>query len=634
MSRENQRNQILTRRALLLGGGKLALLGALFGRLYYLQVVDSARYATLSDENRISIRLLAPPRGHIVDRFGVALATNAPTYRVEVVAEQAGNIPATLDALAELISISDGDRRRVLRDVRRKHSFVPVVIRDKLSWDEMARIELNSFELPGVSSEQGMIRAYPCGKTASHVVGYVAAVGEEEMADDDPLLELPDFRIGKNGIEKAYDQALRGTAGNSQVEVNAVGRVVRELSRQEGVPGHDVVLGIDLALQDQAERACAEQGSASCVAMDAWTGEVLALASVPGYDPSAFASGLAPAQWRDLVLDPQKPLRNKAISGVYSPGSTFKPMMSMAGLEGGVITADTEFFCPGHFNLGNSVFHCWKKGGHGRLSLHRAIRESCDVFFYNLANLLGIDRMAAMARQFGLGELLGIDIPGERPGLMPTTAWKKAATGVAWQRGETISCGIGQSYVSVTPLQLCTYAARLVTGRQVLPRLVRPQGIMKAESPVAQAVSEGFAPLAVHREHLDVVLHGMYGAVNEPHGTAYGARIVDPAMTMGGKTGTAQVHHISAAEREHGHLTGLSVPWQQRDHALFIGFAPVEQPRYVCSVVVEHGGAVGGEGGAVAAPIARDVLIEAQKRDPARKVPDRPFIAEGTFIRS
>jgi penicillin-binding protein 2 len=302
----------------------------------------------------------------------------------------------------------------------------------------------------------------------------------------------------------------------------------------------------------------------------------------------------------------------------------------MAGLEDGIITADTEFYCPGHFQLGNTVFHCWKHGGHGHLSVRRAIKESCDVFFYNLANQLGIDRIAAMAKRFGLGEILGIDIPGERAGLIPTTAWKKKTTGVAWQRGETISCGIGQSFVSVTPLQLCTYVSRLVTGREVLPRLVRKAGVMKPGGPVAKAVSADFTPLGLNQKHVDVVLSGMYGVVNELHGTAYRARIQDPAMAMGGKTGTAQVHHITAAEREHGHLTGTAVPWKQRDHALFIGFAPVSLPRYVCAVVVEHGGATGGEGGAVAAPIAHDVLLAAQQRDPARKVPEPPFGAPAT----
>ncbi|HXS41443.1 MAG TPA: penicillin-binding protein 2 [Stellaceae bacterium] len=627
MAQDNNRSKLLTRRALLLAGGQLALLGTLAGRLYYLQVLQADRYAMQADENRINIRLLAPPRGRITDRFGVALATNQPTYRATLVAEQAGDVTATLDAVATLIPLSDADRRRVMRDIHNKLSFVPVVIRDNLSWDEMARIEVNTLELPGVSIEQALTRYYPFGEATSHVVGYVAAVSEQDLNADDPLLELPDFRIGKSGIEKAYDLDLRGTAGTSQVEVNAFGRVVRELAREEGMPGQDIALGLDMALQDLAAKRCAAQGSASCVALDAWTGEVLVLASTPGFDPGAFSAGLTPAMWQKLISDPLNPLNNKAISGTYAPGSTFKPMVAMAALEANLITTETEFYCPGYFQLGNALFHCWKKGGHGNISLRRGIRESCDVYFYHCADLLGIDRIAQMGNRFGLGVNLGIDIPGEKSGLLPTRAWKMATTGVAWQRGETISCGIGQSFVSVTPLQLATYVARLVTGRVVLPRLDRHQGVMTPTSPVATAIDTDFVPLGVQQAHLSAVLDGMFAVVNEVHGTAYGARITDPGMTMGGKTGTAQVHRYSEAERAHGHLTGASVPWKNRDHALFIGFAPVSAPRYVCAVVVEHGGASGGEGGAVAAPIAHDVLLAAQQRDPARKVPEPPFAA-------
>src|SRR5487761_619726 len=625
MKRGNARGKILTRRAMVLAGGKVALLAALAGRLYYLQVVQAPKFAMLADENRINIRLLAPPRGHIVDRFGVPLAVNRPTYRAVVIPEQAGNIDETLDAVARLVPLTEADRRRVLRDMRNRHSFVPIALREDMNWNEMARIDVNAVDLPGVSIDQGLIRHYPFGDETAHVVGYVAPVSEQELNSDDPLVELPDFRVGKSGIEKEYDLELRGTAGTSEVEVNAFGRVVRELAHEDGIPGEQIVLGIDMALQDLAMRRCNAQGSASAVVLDAWTGEVLALTSAPGFDPGAFASGLSPAQWKALIDNPYNPLTNKAIAGTYAPGSTFKPLVATAALEAGVITPDTEFFCPGYLWLGNALFHCWKRSGHGTLALHRAIRESCDVFFYHTADLTGIDRIAAMANRLGLGVLTGIDIPGEKPGLIPTRAWKKATTGVAWQRGETLSCGIGQSYVSVTPLQLAIYVARIATGHAVKPVLARSAGVMTPTSPIVESISHTFAPLGVQEKNLDVVRQGMYGAVNELHGTAYGARITDPAMDMAGKTGTAQVHHIAREIRDRGVVTGTKVPWKDRDHALFIAFAPVAAPRYVCSVVVEHGGATGGEGGAVAAPIAHDLLLEAQKRDPARRVPAEPF---------
>jgi penicillin-binding protein 2 len=623
--KEKDRSRLLTRRSVLLAGGQLGLLSTLAARLYYLQVVQSNRYAMQADENRINIRLLAPPRGRILDRFGVPLALNKTTFRAVLVAEQAGDIQATLDAVASLVTLSDADRRRIMREIKSKLSFVPVVLRDELSWEEMARIEVNTLELPGVSIEKAMTRYYPFGDTVSHNVGYVAAVSEQDLSGDDPLLELPDFRIGKSGIEKSYDLDLRGTAGTSQVEVNAFGRVVRELAREEGLAGQDMALSLDMELQDLAVKRCSAQGSASCVLIDSWTGEVLAMASTPSFDPGAFSAGLSTAMWQKLITDPLNPLHNKAISGTYAPGSTFKLLVGLAGLENGLLSADTEFFCPGTFTLGNAVFHCWKKGGHGTLSLKRAIPESCDVFFYHTADLLGIDKIAAMANRLGLGVKLDIDIPGEKVGVIPTRAWKMATTGVPWQRGETISCGIGQSFVSVTPLQLAVYAARLATGRQIMPRLARKQGVMTASSPVATGIDPDFAPLGISQAHLDLIRDGMFNVVNTQHGTAWSARITDPAMAMAGKTGTAQVHHYSEAERAHGHLTGMSVPWAQRDHALFIGMAPASAPRYVCAVVVEHGGATGGEGGAVAAPIARDVLWEAQKRDPVHRVPDQPF---------
>jgi penicillin-binding protein 2 len=628
--KEKTRGALLTRRALFLAGGQAALLATVVGRLYFLQVIQAGRYQMMADENRISIRLLAPPRGHIVDRFGVALATNRSTYRAELYPDSARDIAATLDAVDRLVPLSDADRKRILHEIKVKHGFVPVVLKENMSWDEMSRIEVNTLDLAGVSIEQGLIRDYPFGDQVSHLVGYVAAVSEDELNGDDPLLELPDFRIGKSGIEKAYDVELRGTAGTSQVEVNAFGQVVRELAREDGMAGQEVVLGLDMALQSLAVQGCTAQGSASCVLLDLWTGEVLALVSTPGYDPGAFAAGLSTEAWQKLVTDPLNPLSDKAISGVYAPGSTFKPLVAMAALDAGTITPETELHCPGEFVLGNAVFHCWKKGGHGTLNVTRAIRESCDVFFYQVADKLGIDKLAAMANRFGLGQELGLEIPGEKTGLIPTRAWKLATTGVTWQRGDTISCGIGQGYVSATPLQLATYVARIATGRRMVPKLVRAQGVMASDADAAQAPSPDFASMGIDEKHFDVVRAAMFMVPNDPRGTAYHARITVPGMEMAGKTGTAAIHHVSKEVRDKGIVTGTSVPWKDRDHALFIAYAPASAPRYAMAVVVEHGGVSGGEGGAVAAPIARDVLLTAQQRDPVHQVPPVPFGAPST----
>jgi penicillin-binding protein 2 len=488
----------------------------------------------------------------------------------------------------------------------------------------MARVEVAIPELPGVSIDQGVTRHYPFGETAAHVVGYVAAVSEQEL-DGDPLLELPDFRIGKSGVEKSQDTELRGAAGTSQVEVNAFGRVVRELARVAGKPGQDVVTSLDMTMQEFVTRRCSAEQSVSCVLLDVVTGDVLALVSSPSFDPVPFSSGLTSATWQDLSNDPRKPLSNKVIAGVYPPGSTFKPVVATAALTAGVLTPETSFTCPGYLELGDATFHCWRHGGHGTLRLRDAIKRSCDVFFYETARRVGIDRLAAMARRFGFGGALGIDIPGERPGLIPSREWKLATTGTAWSQGETLIAGIGQGSVLATPLQLATMVARLVTGRAVSPRLVRADGLMPTGGDPAPP---DFPSLGINPRALALVLDGMNAVVNEPGGTAHAARITEPAFAMGGKSGTSQVRHISEFEREHGMRKARQMPWKERDHALFLAFAPVSAPRYVCATVVEHGGASGGGGSAVAAPICRDVLLEAQQRDPARRVPDRDTVAQ------
>jgi penicillin-binding protein 2 len=364
--------------------------------------------------------------------------------------------------------------------------------------------------------------------------------------------------------------------------------------------------------------------------MDAWTGDVLAMVSSPGYDPDPFVTGISQAAWDGLQSNQRKPLSNKAISGAYAPGSTFKPIVALAALEAGVITPETTFTCPGFFMLGNNQFHCWKKGGHGTLALRDAIKHSCDVFFYETGKRLGIDRIAAMAKRMGLGAALGVELPAERSGLIPTTEWKLAVPPhVPWQLGETISASIGQSYILATPLQLATYAARLITSKAVVPRLTREAGVMTEESHPGRSPHADFAVVKVSQRDLRLVLDGMNAVVNEQGGTAYAARIAEPGMQMGGKSGTSQVFHMTEAERARKQKI-KDIAWERRDHALFISFAPVSAPRYVCAVVVEHGGESAGGGSAVAAPICRDVLLETQKRDPARRAPDHPFGAPAT----
>jgi penicillin-binding protein 2 len=610
---DNDRSKIISRRAMLLAGGKLALLTALAGRMYYLQVMQADKYATLADENRINLRLLPPPRGRILDRNGVPMAVNQENYRVLIVSEETDDLEDSLDALANIIPIGDHDRSRIIREAKRRRSFVPVTVKENLSWEDVARIEINSPDLPGVMIDVGQSRSYPLVGLGAHLLGYVSAVSETDLQQSapDPLLELPGFRIGKAGIEKVYDLALRGKGGTSQVEVNSVGRTIRELKRNDGEPGIDLNLTIDLNLQQFAAQRLGEE-SASVVVMDIHSGEVLVMASTPSFDPNAFNRGLLPEEWKELSTNPRAPLSNKAIAGQYPPGSTFKTMVALAALEAGIITKDHVVNCTGRVSLGNITWYCDK--AHGAQDLKGAIQVSCDSYFYDVARRTGIDGIAAMAKRFGLGNRLGIDLPGEATGLVPSRAWKKTTLGVPWTSGEDFNAGIGQGYLLVTPLQLATMAARLANGGfAVEPHLARDR---IAGHQVEPRAAGAFPSVGISQHALSTVLDGMVAVVNQPGGTAYNAaRILDPSMAMAGKTGTAQVHHLATFEHKlEGGKKPEQLPWKMRDHALFIGFAPVAAPRFSCAVVVEHGG----WGASAAAPVARDVMIEVQKRYPAK----------------
>ncbi len=613
MHRGSDRSKMFTRRAAVLGGGKLVLLSALAGRMYYLQVLEAPRYKTMAEENRISIRLLPPPRGKIVDRFGEELAVNEQNYRVIITAEDTnGNPVGTLDTLGRVIEISDKEKNKVLKEIKRKRSFVPVTVRENLTWEEVAQIEVNTPDLPGTEIDVGQTRHYPKGNYSAHVLGYVAAVTERD-AKDDPLLELPGFRIGKAGVEKLHDLKLRGTGGTSQVEVNALGRVIQEVDRQEGEPGAKVTLTLDAGLQEMVSERLGEEAAAAVV-LDIHTGEVLSMASSPTYDPNAFNRGLSHKEWQDLITNPRGPLTNKAIAGQYAPGSTFKMTVALAALEKGVITPSQKVFCAGHMELGNARFHCWKRGGHGWVDMVGAHMHSCDIYFYEVAKRTGIDRIHDMAVRLGIGEKTGLDLPGERSGLMPSRDWKLATIGAPWQGGETLITGIGQGYVLATPLQLAVMTSRIVSGKKVIPHLTRKLTTADgSELPVRPT----FEPLGISENHLKIVQRGMNAVTNIPGGTAYRSRIKEKEFAMAGKTGTAQVRRISKAERETRVLKNKELPWELRDHALFVGFAPYDNPRYAAAVVVEHGGS----GSHTTAPIVRDILLEAQRRESARGEP-------------
>lgn len=589
----------ITRRGVLLLGVQAGVAGALAWRMRQLQLVEHERYRVLAEENRINMRLIAPARARLLDRNGAPLAVNTQNFRVVIVREQTGDAEEMLDRLAELIDIPGHQRRRVLKDIMQKPGFVPVGVAEHLSWEDFSRVNVNAPALPGIQPEVGLSRQYPHGRETAHVIGYVGRVTQRDLdalETPDPLLLVPEFQIGKTGIERALDESLRGSAGTTQIEVNAVGRVIRELDRVEGVAGQDLHLTLDLELQKYCLERLGEE-SAAAVVMDVRTGDVLAAASTPSYDPNPFVLGISQKEYSALLEDDHRPLHNKWASGMYPPGSTFKMVVALAALEAGIGAGETTY-CPGFLKLGRRRFHCWRSGGHGWLNMRNSLEQSCDVYFYETARRVGIEKIADIANRLGLGVELDLPVAALRSGLMPTKAWKRTNKDQDWQVGDTLNTGIGQGFVLATPLQLAVMTARIASGTGVQPRLIRARAGQPL--PVLPPVDTGIDP-----RHFDVVRQGMHNVVNGSRGTARGARIKEDAYLMAGKTGTSQVRNITAAERARGVFRNEDLPWERRDHALFVGFAPSDDPRFAVSVVVEHGGG----GSKAAAPIARDLLL-------------------------
>lgn len=614
---DGERSGLFTRRALVLGGAQAALLTALAGRLYQLQVVETDRFANLADENRISMRLLPPSRGLIFDRGGVPLAVNRNNFRVMAASERGRGGDVLVERLDQILALGDADKARLLRELRRSRNAQPIVVRENLGWEEVARIEFNAPDLPGVFIDLGQSRDYPEGELMSHIVGYTGRVSDEDLAGrNDPVLQLATMRFGKKGVERAFEDDLRGRAGAVQVEVNAVGRVVRELDRTEGQPGANALLTIDLDIQRFAAKKMKEHQSGSVVVLDVVTGDVIAMVSTPGFDPSTFARGITQSEWRELLDNPERPLHNKAIAGVYPPGSTYKMVTALAALESKVIDPWTRLPCPGYLELGKIKFHCWLRGGHGSTNVSEAIAMSCDCFFYEAARRAGVDRVSDMAHRLGFGKVSELGLPGESAANQPTRAWKQEKIGKAWQHGDTFNLGIGQGYMTATPLQLAIMTARIANGGyEVQPNLLLAKATPREElMPPAPRTKPTAPSLRLNPQHLAVIRQGMSDVVNSSHGTANTLRSKQADFTFAGKTGTAQVKRITEREREMG-ITQSSLPWHLRHHALFVCYGPVDNPRYACAVIVEHGQA----GGTTAGPIGRDVLAETMKRDPSRR---------------
>ncbi|HEU0195655.1 MAG TPA: penicillin-binding protein 2 [Nevskiaceae bacterium] len=592
-----------SRRAAIAAAIGVVMVVLLVLRLVQLQIWDHAYYSTRSDDNRMRVVPVAPVRGLIYDREGVLMAQNLPSFDLVITRDAVPHLKATIAQLRTILPITDDDVQRFRDRARSTPSYRPVPLLTDLNHQEVARFEVNRYAYPGVDIRAGLVRDYPLGPEVSHVIGYVGGITEQDLKRINPDDYAGLNQIGRAGVERSHENELRGTPGTKIVEANAVGRPLRELDYKPGANGDNLYLTIDTRLQAVAEKALAQFNGAA-VAIDPRNGDVLALVSKPGYDPSLFVNGLTQANYEAMLKDPNKPLYDRALQGLFSPGSTIKPFMAFAGLQAGSLTNRTTYFCPGYFMLPGSSrrFRCWKRSGHGTLDLAQAIEQSCDVFFYNVAYQLGIQRIDKYLAPFGFGRRTGIDLPGELPGLLPSPAWVRAHRHHVWYPGETLNTGIGQGIWKVTPLQLAEATARIAMhGVGFVPHIV----YAVSNPATGRMVAVRPTPLPtipeVHPNEWNDVIKGMEMVAQNPRGTAYRVARGAP-YRIAAKTGTAQVIDMSQTEGSNMSQTGVALKY--RDNALFIAFAPVDDPKIAVAIVAEHGT----EGSSAAAPVAREMM--------------------------
>ena len=583
-----------TRRAIVLTGLQASVAALLGGRMAWLSITQRDKYDRLAESNRVQSQIIPPRRGWIVDRNGKPIAVNKTSFRVDLIPDRLQDPDRAIDELRQMLSLSHEDIERIKDALDKSPGYQPVPVIEGLDYERFAAVSLRQAELPGVAPTSGFTRSYPAGAAVGHLCGYVGpASAEDYQRTKDPLYITPGFKVGKENLEKVMEPWLRGTPGAKRTEVTAHGRLVQELTTKPEQMGHTLRLTIDAPLQEYAARRLGPN-SGSVVVVDTETGGLLAMVSMPSYDPNAFVDGISKSEWAMLSANDHLPLMNKVLLGLYPPGSTVKPMNALALLRWGVDPHETVN-CPGFYRLGNATFHCWRHSGHGAIDMHRAIQQSCDVYFYTMVRRLGIDKVAGMAHELGLGEKFEIPAIMQRYGTYPDTAWMERRYKKAWTAADTVNASIGQGYVLVNPLQLGVMAARIASGKMLSPRLI----VNKRYGPQG-------GPLNITAEQLAVVHGGMRDVINTGGaGTAGASRLQVPGVEMAGKTGSAQVRRISAADRAAGRAKALGTggAWRLRDHGHFIGFAPVEQPKYAIGVTLEHGGH-----GAAAAQIARDVM--------------------------
>lgn len=587
----NALNQTFDRRSFVVGtiqGGIGLLLAA---RMGYIAVAENERYQMEAESNRVNLSLIPPRRGWILDRNGAPLASNKADFRIDIIPDRLQDREGVVTKLSELLGFSPAEELELRERLADAAGFQPVPVASGLGYDAFAAVSVRLPDLVGVVPQRGYSRYYPTGPAVGHLIGYVGTASREDYeAERIPLLITPGFKLGKDGLEKQFEQVLRGQPGARRVEVTATGRIVRDLETREDVQGKSIRLTIDGPLQDYAARRIGLE-SGSVVVMDCLTGDLLCMASMPSFDPNSFSDGIGRVEYQMLSENDRVPLRNKVLKGLYPPGSTVKPAVAMAFLEAG-LDPSASVVCRGGLRVGNRTFHCWNRRGHGTVDMAKGVYQSCDVYFYYYAQQLGMDVIAQMARRCGMGQEFPLPVVSQFYGTVPDPAWKLQKYGSPWQPFDTVNATIGQGYMLANPLQLAVMAARLATGRTVMPRLL-----------LDDAVAPSFPSMGFHGNHVEVMQNAMSDVINGP-GTAGRARLPIDGVLMAGKTGTAQVVSLSVG-------SGRGGPWRFRDHGLFIFFAPFDKPRYAGAVIIEHGG-----GSSAAYPIARDVttfLFDPQK---------------------
>ena len=623
------KSRLISRRMFILSTLKIVVFVSIISRLFYLQISENIKYRSLSDKNRLREWKIAPQRGIIEDYFGKKIAENTQVFQLHMIPEDVPNLEELFFKLSKIIDFNERKRNNLIKRLKKRKPWETIIVSDNLSWDEFSRLNLFLHEIQGIKPVVAVARKYIEDGSSSHVIGYVSDTSVKDLENSKLLREInvPGLKTGKNGLEKSLNEPMIGRPGFQRFEVNAYGKRIKELKFVEGTVGKNFRTTLDQEVQKFASELMKDKSGSVCV-MDIYTGDIVSMVSSPTFDPNKFVHGISSEDWQGLIENTKKPLINKPIAGLYPPGSTIKPIVALSALENDVISPKFVVECTGSIELYGHKYHCWKEKGHGFMSLRNAIKQSCDVYFYEVARRLGVDRLSVTAKQFGLGKKVLNSFIEERSGVVPNTKWKLKNIGKGWFLGETLITGIGQGYFQSTPIQLCLMMAQLANGGyEIKPRIIddkyalqstidawREEFTSKNNNSI-NITNSDLKKLYGNQENIKFILDALYGATNEPMGTSYRSRLTKPEYVYAGKTGTSQIRTITAEERELK-LKNKDLPYEKRDHALFIAFAPYKNPRYSISVVIEHGGT----GSSVAAPIAKKVIKKVLERHELRKI--------------